>query len=131
MTVQYIEKNGRREYAILSIDEYERLVAAAEMADDILTYDNAKSEVREGDDETVPSQVVNRLLDGDNPIRVWREFRGLTQQQLAEQCGITESDLQQLESGMREVRVQTLSRVANALHVMIDDIVCWQTEDKS
>ena len=34
MTVQYIEKNGRREYAIVPIDEYERLVAAAEMADD-------------------------------------------------------------------------------------------------
>lgn len=129
MTVQYIEKNGRREYAVVPIDEYERLVAAAEMADDILTYDNAKSQVREGDDEAVPSEVVNRLLDGDNPIRVWREFRGLTQQQLAERIGITESSLEQIESGMEEVRIQTLSRIANVLHVMVDDIICWQSEN--
>jgi DNA-binding XRE family transcriptional regulator len=128
MTVQYIEKNGRREYAIVPIDEYERLVAAAEMADDILTYDNVKSKIREGDDEAVPSQVVNRLLDGENPIRVWREFRGLTQQQLAEHVGITESYLQQLESGTQEIRIQTLSDIAQALRVMVDDIACWQNE---
>ena len=103
--------------------------AAAEMADDILTYDRAKSQVREGDDETVPSQVVNRLLDGENPIRVWREFRGLTQQQLAERIGIPESSLQQIESDMEEVRILTLSRIASVLHVLVDDITCWQVEN--
>lgn len=128
MTVQYIEKDGRREYAILPIDEYERLVAAAEMADDILAYDRIKSRDRDDDHETIPSQVVNRLVDGENPIRVWREFRDLTQQQLAEHIGITESALQQFESGVQEVPVKTLSRIANALHIMIDDITCWQTE---
>ena len=73
--------------------------------------------------------LVNELLDGEHPIRVWREFRGLTQQQLAERIGITESHLQQLESGIKEVRVRTLSRIASASDVMVDDIACWQTEN--
>ncbi len=129
MTVQYIEKDGRREYAIIPIDEYERLVAAAEMADDLLTYDHIKSKVDDEDSETLPSQVVNRLLDGENPIRIWREFRELTQQQLAERTKITEADLQQYESGSQEIDAQLLSRIANELQVRVDDITCWQTEN--
>ncbi len=127
MTVQFIENNGRREYAILPIDEYERLVAAAEMADDVLTYDHMKSKIRDGDHETIPSQVVNRLLDGENPIRVWREFRGLTQKQLAERIDITESELNKFESSIQEIRVQTMSRIASELNVIIDDMTSWQS----
>jgi predicted transcriptional regulator len=129
MTVQYIEKDGRREYAIIPIDEYERLVAAAEMVDDILTYDNIKSKARDRDNESIPGEIVNRLLTGANPIQVWREFRGLTQQQLAERIELSESALQQFESGLREAPVHILSRIANALHIMIDDITSWHTDN--
>ena len=127
MTVQYIEKDGRREYAIVPIDEYERLVAAAEMSDDILAYDAAKRNMREGVEEAIPSHIVNRLVAGENPIRVWREFRGLTQRQLAAHSGVAEAQLDQLESDVSEGRVSTLSRIAAALDLMVDDLISWQT----
>ena len=129
MTVQYIEKDGRREYAILPIDEYERLVAAAEMANDILTYDNIKSKAIDRESETIPQGIVNRLIDGENPIQVWREFRELTQQQLAERIELPSSELQEYESSLREVPLRILSRIAKELYIEIDDIVCWQLDN--
>ncbi len=76
-----IERDGKPEYAVLEYSEYERLVAAAEDAADI-----AALATLDGDDteEDLPDEMVARLLAGDNPIRVWREHRGMTGRRLAE-----------------------------------------------
>ena len=83
MSVQVIKKDGKPEWAVIPYQEYERLLRDAEMLQDIRAYDEAKKAVEEGE-EIVPSEVVYALLDGENPIRVWREYRGLTQRELAE-----------------------------------------------
>jgi transcriptional regulator with XRE-family HTH domain len=44
-----------------------------------------------------------------------RNARGLSQQELAELCGTTQSAIARLESGGRPPRVDTLLRIANAL----------------
>jgi transcriptional regulator with XRE-family HTH domain len=44
-----------------------------------------------------------------------RRRRGLSQRQLAELCGTTQSAIARLESGARAPRLDTLLRVANAL----------------
>ncbi|OSM06196.1 helix-turn-helix domain-containing protein [Magnetofaba australis] len=51
------------------------------------------------DEEYFPAEVVNRIVDGENPIRVYCAYRGLTLEQLAEQCGLSKADLSQLETG--------------------------------
>jgi hypothetical protein len=57
-------------------------MADAEMLEDIHDYDAAVQALKDGE-ELVPSEVVYALLEGANPIRVWREYRGLTQGALA------------------------------------------------
>ena len=74
-------------------------------------------------EELIPSQVVYALLDGENPIRVWREFRALTQQQLAGKAGISKPYLSQLESGKRRGTTEVLKRIAEALDVSLEDLV--------
>ncbi len=54
----------------------------AEMLADVRDYDAAVERIAAGE-ELVPAEVVYALLDGGNPIRVWREYRGLNQVQLA------------------------------------------------
>ena len=83
MSVQIIEKNGQPEWAVLPYEEYQRLVEEAEMLQDIRDYDEVKLTLANGDEELIPSEVTYALLDGENPIRVWREYRGFTQQQVA------------------------------------------------
>ncbi len=122
MSVQVIEKNGKPEWAVLPFEDYERLVAAAEMLEDIRDYDEAKQRLAAGE-EVVPSEVVNAILDGENPLRVWREHRHLTQQELADRAGISKPYLSQLEAGKRAGTTEVLARLAEALNLTIDDIV--------
>jgi DNA-binding XRE family transcriptional regulator len=122
MNVQVIEKDGRPEWAVIQYADYQRLVEAAEMLQDVQDYDEAKKAIENGE-ELVPSEVVYAILDGENPIKVWREHRGLTQRQLAETVGISTPYLSQLESGKRKGATDVLSAIAEALGLALDDIV--------
>ena len=122
MSVQVIEKDGKPEWAVIPYDDYQRLLEEAEMLQDIRVYDEAKEAIQKGE-ELVPSEVTYALLDGENPVRVWREHRGLTQQQLAQAAGISVPYLSQIESGRRKGSVRVLTAIARALDLELDDIV--------
>ena len=123
MSVQIIEKNGNPEWAVLPYEEYQRLVAEAEMLQDIRDYDKVKLALANEEEELIPGEVTYALLDGENPIRVWREYRGLTQQQVSKEAGISKPYLSQLESGQRRGTADVLAAVAKALNVLLDDVV--------
>jgi DNA-binding XRE family transcriptional regulator len=123
MSVQIIEKDGSPEWAVLPYEIYLRLVEEAEMLRDIRDYDKAIEAIERGEEELVPSEVVYAILDGENPIRVWREYRGLTQKQLAKAANISKPYLSQLETGKRTGTTEVLTAVAEALDLTLDDII--------
>jgi len=129
MSVQIIEKNGKPEWAVLPYEEYQRLVAEAEMLQDIRDYDEVKLAIANGEEELIPSEVTYAFLDGENPIRVWREHRGLTQQQVADTAGISKPYLSQLETGQRKGTAEVLAAIARALSVSLDDLIFSEGED--
>ena len=92
------------------------------MLQDIRAYDEAQKAIEEGE-ELVPSELVYAILDGANPIRAWREYRGLTQGQLAQVAEISVPYLSQLESGKRKGSTKVLSAIAAALDLDLDDVV--------
>jgi DNA-binding XRE family transcriptional regulator len=94
----------------------------AEMLEDIRDYDAAVGAIERGE-ELIPAEIVYALLDGANPIRVWRKYRGFTQQDLAAAAGISPPYLSQLETGKRTGTAEVLSAVAEALNVALDDLV--------
>ncbi|GMT40908.1 MAG: hypothetical protein IEMM0001_1643 [bacterium] len=56
-------------------------------------------------------------------LKVWREFRCMTQGQLAKQAGISQGQVALIECGKREGKVSVLKGLANALNVDLDDLV--------
>ena len=122
MSLQVIEKDGKPEWAVLPYEEYERLVEEAEMLQDVRAFDEAKRAIAEGE-ELVPSEVTYAILDGEHPVRAWREHRGLTQQQLARVAEISVPYLSQIESGKRQGSTEVLAALAKALGLSLDDIV--------
>jgi DNA-binding XRE family transcriptional regulator len=72
--------------------------------------------------ETVPAEIVDRLLAGDSPVKVWREYRGLTQRALATRAGLNFTYLSQLETGARKGTTATMKKLAEALGVDLDDV---------
>lgn len=123
MSVQYIELE-HKEYAVIPVADYQVLLEKAEMLDDVAAYDKARAELASGDDELVPAEVADALLDGENPVKVWRTHRGMTQAQLAEAAGVTKQYIGQMERGPESRgKIDTLRKVAQALGVDLDDIV--------
>lgn len=72
--------------------------------------------------ETVPAHVVNRLIAGENPLKVWREHRGMSQKALAEAVGTTGVYISQIETGIRNASAKLRARLAEALSVDLDDL---------
>ena len=124
MSVQVINNNkGKPEWAVVPYETYLQLVEQAEMLLDVQDYDVAKAALERGDDELIPGSVVYAILDGDNPIKVWREYRGLSQQDVAEKAGISVPYLSQLETNKRKGSLEVLSAIAKALEVSLENIV--------
>jgi DNA-binding XRE family transcriptional regulator len=123
MSVQVIENNGKPEYAVLPYADYLQLVEQADMLQDLRDYDRIKAEVENGDEETIPAEVVYALVDGENPVKVWREYRGFTQVQLTSAAGISTPYLSQIESGKRKASTRVLVAIARFLKVSLDDLV--------
>lgn len=121
--IQLIERNGKPEWAVLPYEEYLLLVEQAEMLEDIRDYDAAKAAIERGEEELIPSEVVFAILDGGNPIKVWREFRELSQQQLAETVGISKPYLSQIETGKRHGTTEVITAIAKALNISMDELV--------
>lgn len=77
--------------------------------------------------ERVPAAVVRRLAAGENPVRVWREHRGMTQRALAAAANISAPMMNEIEAGKKEGSIRTLFAIARALRVDLDDLVAWET----
>ncbi len=111
------------DFVALSREAYERLVEAAEDAADSAAIARFEQRLAAGEEEFVPSVMVDRILAGENLVRVWREHRGLTVSALAEMAGIAQPYLSQIETGKREGTLQTMKKIAGALRVKLDDLV--------
>ena len=112
------DQNGKPAFAVLPIDEYERLLEIADEAAGIRAFDAYKATRP----ETFPDEVASRLLNGEHPVKVFREHRGITQTQLAESAGLRQAYVSQIEAGSRVGTVDVLKRVAEALRVDLEDL---------
>jgi len=103
-------------------EEYDRLRAAAEELADLQSYDRVMAALAGGEDELIPSDYADRLLSGENPLRVYRDLRGLTQASLAEKAGVNRVTVAEIETGRKQGSVATLRALAGALDIALDDL---------
>ena len=74
-------------------------------------------------EESFPIAVVDRIVAGESPIRVYREHRRMTQKEVAEAAGISPLYLSQIERATRTGSVATLAAIAKALDVELDELI--------
>lgn len=112
MSVQILRAHGKPAFTVLPIDEYRELLDLAEDAKDAEALHRAAKRYASGKEEAVPADVVDRLLAGESPVRVWREHRGLTAALLAEMIGGTPAHISKLETGKGEPSIDLLNKKA-------------------
>ena len=118
MTQFITDDKGNKTHVVIAVKEYERLLDLAERAQDVRDFD----QIMANDDEILPSELVERLASPENNIAIYREYRGFTQEQLAEEVGVSKPYISMIESMQRTPSVKTLSVIARVLEVDIDDL---------
>lgn len=123
MNVQIIKNKDEVECAVIPYDEYLHLVDKAKMLDDIQDFDRFQSALAQGEEQLFPVEIVDKLLEGQTPIKVFREFRGMTQDELAKKIDISIPYLSQLETNKRCGSIKVLTDIAKELGITLDMIL--------
>jgi len=107
------------EKVTISKSEYEALLDAKEELEDIQAVKYALANPEEG----MPSALVERLIDGENPLSIYREWRGFNQSSLARASGVNRTQIADIEAGRSMPSVVTLKKLAETLKVDMDELV--------
>ena len=109
--------------AVLPKADFDKLLEAFEDREDIEDGRKFRAKLSAGDEELIPSEYGNRMIDGENKIKVWRDFRGMSAKALADAACMSAPYLSQIESGAREGSLDALKKLAEVLRVTIDELV--------
>ena len=66
---------------------------------------------------------ARRLLEGESPVKVWREKRGRSQRELAATAGVAAGYLADIETRRKPGSVLAVAKLAKALQVSIEDLL--------
>lgn len=119
MTVRF-EITSSGEVAILPREEYEALVARVAEADEDEGAARLIDKALADGEPSWPKEVVDRLVNGNNAVRVFREWKGETQVDLAARSGLSQGHISDIESGRRTGTAAALRQIADALGVPLD-----------
>ena len=125
MNVRF-QKTPKGEVAILPRKDYQALVARAAEADEdtgtARLLARARKEIAAGA-PLLPKEIVDRLAKGENPVRVLREWHGITQMHLSFKTSISQGHISDIEGGRRIGTPATLRAIATVLQVPLDLLV--------
>ena len=116
MRVETITRKGK-EFAVIPVQRLQRLIEDAEMLADVKAYDAAKARLEDGMDELIPLEVTERRLRGESALRIWREYRKLTQEQLAKKSKVSRALIAAIETQRKAGSVSTWKKLGAALGV--------------
>ena len=72
---------------------------------------------------TIPNDVVWMTVDkGFSLVRAWREYKGLSQEAVADKMGISQAAYSQMERPKARLRMPTFEKIAAALGVEVGQI---------
>ena len=114
----------------LSRAEYESLLDRIEDTEDKAAIDRLEARIAkvgftEATKDYLPIQLVERLIAGEHPIRVWRAHRGVTREALAQKAGVAPSYLTEIETRKKPGSFDAMIKLAAALGISLDDIAAW------
>lgn len=115
--IQTIYQGGLPAFVVLPFSDFAREHPAEAEA-----IKAAKPWIPEGGG--VPHSVVGKVIkEGQTYLRAWREYLGLTQEELAKRAGITQAALSQMESGESRLRKATRIKLAAAMGLNEEQLV--------
>lgn len=114
--LQYInDANNNPLFVVLPIEEYNRFKEYEALAreENEEEWESLPYEKGDNDDALIPHDVVSIMVDQNvNLLGAWRIYRNLSQQEVAEKTGLSQSAISQMEQADNTPRKKTLERFA-------------------
>jgi DNA-binding XRE family transcriptional regulator len=99
---QIIENEGKPIFVVVPYSEYVQLIKQHDR------------------DTTIPQEVVEAyVLKGKSLIAAWREYKKITQIQMAEKLGISQPAYSQMERKDANLKKSTLENIAKAMDISV------------
>src|SRR5262249_11034480 len=105
---------------VLTRAAYEALIARVTAAEDAADFARHAQIPKE---RMLPIAAAGRILNGEHPLRVWREHRGLGIAELAGAAGVTRGQLGRIERRASAGSVAAYRACAWVLDVLVDDLL--------
>lgn len=115
---QIISQRGAPAFIVLPYKEYEAILDRLEDIEDIEAIEASELDYS----ERFPLSLVEEIASGENPIKAFREYRKLSQVQLAHEAGVTKQYISQIEKGERIGTARVLKKIAHILDIDLEDI---------
>jgi ribosome-binding protein aMBF1 (putative translation factor) len=122
MTVQIVEIGGHR-MAVLPAEEFDRLIEQLEDRDDHAAAERAEHRRVAGEEEYLPFEMVQDILNGGSALRAWREFRKLPREELARKANVKVAEVSDIENGLAQGEPAVWRTFADVLGASVDDIM--------
>lgn len=119
--VSRAEFNALGEAALRLGTALERLAERVEDLEDALAAQATRATAKPED--ALSADLVNRLIAGESPVRIWREHRGLTLTALAERAEVPQGYLSEIEHRKKPGSLRAMRALARALDLDLDDLV--------
>jgi DNA-binding XRE family transcriptional regulator len=123
-----VNKITNKEYEIIDgymhipMEDYEALKLELLMllanAEVYRYYESSKKDVR-----IYPGEIRQRIVEGESPVKVFRDYRKMTQGALAKKVGVSKTMISHIESGRKHGSAKTLIAIAKAMHMDVNDLV--------
>jgi DNA-binding XRE family transcriptional regulator len=121
MRIETITRKGK-EFALIPVENLQKLMDDAEMLADVRAYDAAKARLADGNDELIPLEITERRQRGEPALRIWREYRQLTQKQLAKKSKVSRALIAAIETKRKSGSVSTWKKLGKTLDVSWDQL---------
>ena len=107
--LQIITQNGKPTFAVIPWDEYQELIHKQIESDEA--------------DVWFPNEVVKANIRGESLVKSWREYFKLTQAALAARAKMKQSAVARLETSDVCPRKTTLSKLAKAMGIDVEQLI--------
>ena len=100
------------EKVVISLKDFQNML-------DIIAYDKSKAQI----EEAFPAELALKRAQGENSLKVFRKYRGLSQAALATRSGVGQGLISEIETGKKQGSVNSLKALAKILDIEVDDLL--------
>ena len=86
------------------------MIETLEDVQDVADAKKIASRIVQGEGEYFPSEAVNAILNGENKIKVFREYRGMNQEELAKKINKSVPMIRKIENRSSDGSISTIKK---------------------